>query len=155
METQCSRCGFTSAEYRGSITALVLLVTLFLNTRQDDIGLLGLPGTLTAHAQPSVNLHPQGASPAGSLPATLAQACSVVGGCCDPCAELALLLVELHTTGLIQMMQPVQMPPQSFTTLMEINTATPLDVVCKLTESALNPLVWVTDEVLKQDWPQH
>ena len=30
METQCSRCGFSSAEYRGSITALVLLATLFL-----------------------------------------------------------------------------------------------------------------------------
>ena len=107
------------------------------DTRQDAIGLLGHPGTLMAHAQPSVNPHPQGTSPPGSLPATLPQACSVVWGCCDPSAELALL-VELHTVGLTRMVQPVQTPLQSLPALKDISTATPLDVVCKLTEGALD-----------------
>ncbi|KAK4827492.1 hypothetical protein QYF61_018792 [Mycteria americana] len=43
-----SRCGFTSAKYRGTISSLVLLATLF-DTSQDAIGLLGHLDTLLAH----------------------------------------------------------------------------------------------------------
>ena len=125
------------------------------DTSQDAIGLLGHPGTLMAHARPSVNLHPRGTFPPGFLPATLAQACSVVWGCCDPSAELALLLVELHTIGLTQTAQPVQVPLQNLPALKEISPPTQPDVVGNLTEGALNPPGCIIDKVLKEDWPQH
>ena len=155
METWCSRFGFSSAEYRGSITALVLLATLFLIQARMLLAFLGHPSTLLAHVQPSVNLHPQGPFPPGSFPATLPQACSAVWGCCDPSAGLALLLVELHTIGLTQTAQPVQIPLQNLPALKEISPPTQPDVVGNLTEGALNPPGCIIDKVLKEDWPQH
>ena len=42
-----------------------------------------------------------------------------------------------------------------FPTLKQINTSVQLDVVCKLTEDALDPLVQIIDKDIKQNWPQN
>ena len=69
----CSpRHGLTSAEYRGMITSLLLLVTLFLIQARMPFGLLGHLGTLLARVQLSINQHPQVCF-FHSLPVTLPQ----------------------------------------------------------------------------------
>ncbi|KAK4827977.1 hypothetical protein QYF61_022679 [Mycteria americana] len=67
----------------------------------------------------------------------------------------ALSLVESHTIGLGQLIQPVQIPLQSLPTLKEINASAQLGVICKLTEGALNPLVQIIDKDIKQNWSQY
>ena len=150
METQCSRCGVSSAEYRGSITALVLLATLFLVPDRMILAFLAAP----AHLWLMLN-HLSICTPGVLSHQASFQACSVVWGCCDPSAELALLLVELHTIGLTQTAQPVQIPLQNLPALKEISPPTQPDVVGNLTEGALNPPGCIIDKVLKEDWPQH
>ncbi|KAK4810554.1 hypothetical protein QYF61_004517, partial [Mycteria americana] len=44
---------------------------------------------------------------------------------------------------------------QTLPPLKQINTPTQLGVVCKLTETALNPFVQIIDKDIKQNWPQH
>ncbi|KAK4821282.1 hypothetical protein QYF61_017646 [Mycteria americana] len=69
--------------------------------------------------------------------------------------DLALGLVKPHTIDLGPSIQPVQVPLQSLPTLQQINTPTQLGVVCKLTESTLDPFVQIIDKDVKQNWPQH
>ncbi|KAK4824520.1 hypothetical protein QYF61_016100 [Mycteria americana] len=69
--------------------------------------------------------------------------------------DLALGLVKPHTIHPSPSIQPVQVPLQSLPTLQQINTPTQLGVVCKLTESALDPFIQIIDKDIKQDWPQH
>ncbi|KAK4816192.1 hypothetical protein QYF61_012657 [Mycteria americana] len=69
--------------------------------------------------------------------------------------DLALSLVEPHTIDLIPLIQPVQVPLQSLPPLKKINTPTQLGVICKLTESTLDPFVQIIDKDVKQNWPQH
>ncbi|KAK4816299.1 hypothetical protein QYF61_014597 [Mycteria americana] len=120
------------------------------DTSQDAIGFLGHLGTLLAHIQPAVNQHFQvlflqaAFQPLFPKPVAL-------HGVVDP----ALGFVEPHTTGLGPSIQPVQVPLQSLPTLKQINTPTQLGVICKLTESALDPLVRIIDKDIKQNWPQN
>ncbi|PKU41428.1 integral membrane protein dgcr2 idd [Limosa lapponica baueri] len=67
----------------------------------------------------------------------------------------ALGLVESHPVGLGPLIQPVQIPLQSLSTLKQINTPTHLGVVCKLTEGALDPLIQIIDKDVKENWPQY
>jgi len=53
------------------------------------------------------------------------------------------------------LIQSVQIPLQSLPTLQQIDTPAQLGVICKLAEGALNPLMQITDKVIKQDWPQY
>ncbi|KAK4833014.1 hypothetical protein QYF61_027116 [Mycteria americana] len=69
--------------------------------------------------------------------------------------DLALGLVKPHTIHPSPSIQPVQVPLQSLPTLQQINTPTQLGVVCKLTESALDPFIQIIDKDVKQNWPQH
>ncbi|KAK4823611.1 hypothetical protein QYF61_004214 [Mycteria americana] len=69
--------------------------------------------------------------------------------------DLALGLVEPHTIHPSPSIQPVQVNLQSLPTLQQINTPTQLGVVCKLTESTLDPFVQIIDKDVKQNWPQH
>ncbi|KAK4827619.1 hypothetical protein QYF61_019544 [Mycteria americana] len=69
--------------------------------------------------------------------------------------DLALSLVKPHTIDLGPSIQPVQVPLQSLPTLKQINTPTQLGVICKLTESTLDPFVQIIDKDIKQNWPQH
>ncbi|KAK4832881.1 hypothetical protein QYF61_026431 [Mycteria americana] len=65
--------------------------------------------------------------------------------------DLALGLVEPHTIGLGPSIQPVQVPLQSLPTLEQINTPAQLGVICKLTESTLDPFVQTIDKDIKQN----
>jgi len=66
----------------------------------------------------------------------------------------ALGPVVPHTTGLSPSIQPVQIPLQSLPTLKQINAPAQLDVICKLAEGALDPLIQITDKDTKQNWPK-
>jgi len=65
--------------------------------------------------------------------------------------NLALDLVEPHTTGPSPSLQPVQIPLQSLPTFKQIDIPTQLYVICKLTEGALNLLI----QIIGNDWPQN
>ncbi|PKU32490.1 endogenous retrovirus group k member 25 pol [Limosa lapponica baueri] len=67
----------------------------------------------------------------------------------------ALGLVEPHPSGLGLLIQPVQIPLQSLSTLQQINTPTQLGVICKLTEGALDPLVQIIDKDVKENQPKY
>ncbi|KAK4832004.1 hypothetical protein QYF61_020442 [Mycteria americana] len=69
--------------------------------------------------------------------------------------DLALGLVKPLTIGLGPSIQPVWVPLQSLPTFKQINTPTQLGVICKLTESVLDPLIQIIDKDIKQNWPQH
>ena len=60
--------------------------------------------------------------------------------------------MEPHTIDLFPSIQPVQIPLQSLPTLEQIKTPAQFDVIFKLTEGALNPLIQIID---KPDWPQN
>lgn len=60
--------------------------------------------------------------------------------------NLALCLVEPYTIGLGPWNQPIQIPVQNLPILQKINTSTVHDIVCKLIEGVLDPLVQVIDE---------
>ncbi|KAK4814531.1 hypothetical protein QYF61_022020 [Mycteria americana] len=97
------------------------------DTSQDAIGFLGHLGTLLAHIQPGVNQHPQ---------VLLCQAAF---------QPLFPKPVALHGVAVAQSLPPLK----------QINTPTQLGVICKLTESALDPLVQIIDKDIKQNRPQH
>lgn len=50
---------------------------------------------------------------------------------------------------LTQLIQPVQFPLQSLPSLQQISNSTQLGVICKLTESALDPLTQIIDKDIK------
>ncbi|KAK4827864.1 hypothetical protein QYF61_022014 [Mycteria americana] len=125
------------------------------DTSQDAIDLLGHLGTLLAHIQLAVNQHPQvllcWAAFQPLFPKPVAMHEVVVTQVQDP----ALGLVEPHTIGLGPSIQPLQVPLQSLPPLKQINAPAQLDVICKLTEGALDPFVQIIDKDIKQNWPQH
>lgn len=51
-------------------------------------------------------------------------------------------------------MEPIHIPMQSLPTRQQINTPTPLSIVCKLNEGANDPLIQITDKDIKQNHPQ-
>ncbi|KAJ7423037.1 hypothetical protein WISP_35360 [Willisornis vidua] len=138
--TQYSRCGLTSAEYRGRIISLVPAGHTILDTDQDAIGLLGHLGTLLVHAQLPVNPDPQvlfclaALQPLCPLPVVLQAV--VVAKVQDP----ALGLVKPHPTGFRPSIQPVQIPLQSSPTLQQIDSPSQLGVICKFANHELNSL---------------
>ncbi|KAK4815138.1 hypothetical protein QYF61_017579 [Mycteria americana] len=89
-----------------------------------------------------------------SFPATLPKPVALHGVAVAQVQDLALGLVKPHTIDLGPSIQPVQVPLQSLPTLKQINTPTQLCVICKLTESALDPFIQITDKDVKQNWPQ-
>ncbi|PKU43084.1 hypothetical protein llap_6600 [Limosa lapponica baueri] len=67
----------------------------------------------------------------------------------------ALGLVEPHPIGLSPSIQPVQIPLQRLSTLQQINTPTQLGVIYILTEGALDPLIQIIDENVKENRPHY
>ncbi|KAK4824048.1 hypothetical protein QYF61_009639 [Mycteria americana] len=128
--------------------------TIF-DTSQDAIGFLGHLGTLLAHIQAAVNQHPQVLFCLAAFQPLFPKPVALHGVVVTQVQDLALGLVKPHTIGLGPWIQPVQVPLQSLPTLKQINTPTPLGVVCKLTESTLDPLVQIIDKDVKQNWPQN
>ncbi|KAK4824446.1 hypothetical protein QYF61_015761 [Mycteria americana] len=125
------------------------------DTSQDAIGFLGHLGTLLAHIQAAVNQHPQILFCLAAFQPLFPKPVALHGVAVAQVQDLALSLVEPHTIDLGPSIQPVQVPLQSLPTLKQINAPTPLGVLCKLTEGALNPFIQITDKDIKQNWPQH
>ncbi|KAK4806753.1 hypothetical protein QYF61_005549 [Mycteria americana] len=125
------------------------------DTSQDAIGLLGRLGTLLAHIQAAVNKHPQVLLCQAAFQPLFPKPVALHGVAVAQVQDLALGLVKPHTIDLGPSIQPVQVPLQSLPTLKQINTPTQLGVVCKLTESTLDPFVQIIDKDVKQNWPQH
>ncbi|KAK4811287.1 hypothetical protein QYF61_023339 [Mycteria americana] len=122
---------------------------------QDAVGFLGHLGTLLAHIQPAVNQHPQVLLCQAAFQPLFPKPVALHGVVVTQVQDLALGLVEPHTTDLSPSIQPVQIPLQSLPTLKQIDTPSQFDVICKLTEGALNPLIQIIDKDIKQDWPQN
>ncbi|KAK4821431.1 hypothetical protein QYF61_020014 [Mycteria americana] len=121
------------------------------DTSQDAIGFLGHLGTLLAHIQVAVNQHSQVLLCQAAFQPLFPKPVALHGVAVAQGQDLALGLVEPHTIGPGPSIQPVQgLPP-----LKQINTPTQLGVICKLTQSALDPLVQMIDKDVKQNWPQH
>ncbi|KAK4829679.1 hypothetical protein QYF61_005972 [Mycteria americana] len=113
---------------QGTITALVLLATLFLIQARMPLAFLGT----WAHCwliftQPSTNTP----------------------------RSFSARQLSSHSSPSLPSIQPVQVPLQSLPTLQQINTPAQLGVICKLTESTLDPFVQIIDKDVKQNWPQH
>ncbi|KAK4810733.1 hypothetical protein QYF61_007707 [Mycteria americana] len=125
------------------------------DTSQDAIGLLGRLGTLLAHIQAAVNQHPQVLFRWAAFQPLFPKPVALHGVAVAQVQDLALGLVKPHTIHPSPSIQPVQVPLQSLPTLQQINTPTQLGVVCKLTESTLDPFVQIIDKDIKQNWPQH
>ncbi|KAK4811102.1 hypothetical protein QYF61_016388 [Mycteria americana] len=125
------------------------------DTSQDAIGFLGRLGTLLAHIQAAVNQHPQVLLCLAAFQPLFPKPVALHGVDVAQVQDLALSLVKPHTIGPSPSIQPVQVPLQSLPTLQQINTPTQLGVVCKLTESTLDPFVQIIDKDVKQNWPQH
>ncbi|KAK4824593.1 hypothetical protein QYF61_016838 [Mycteria americana] len=125
------------------------------DTSQDAIGLLGHLGTLLAHIQAAVNQYSQVLLCWAAFQPLFPKPVALPGVAVAQVQDLALGLVEPHTFGPSPSIQPVQVPLQSLPTLQQINTPTQLGVICKLTEGALDPLVQIIDNDIKQNWPQH
>ncbi|KAK4816020.1 hypothetical protein QYF61_011010 [Mycteria americana] len=125
------------------------------DTSQDAFGFLGHLGTPLAHIQLAVNQHPQVLLCQAAFQPLFPKPVALHGVAVAQVQDLALGLVEPHTIDLGPSIQPVQVPLQSLPTLKQINTPTQLGVVCKLTESTLDPFVQIIDKDVKQNWPQH
>ncbi|KAK4814103.1 hypothetical protein QYF61_008198 [Mycteria americana] len=125
------------------------------DTGQDAIGLLGRLGTLLAHIQAAVNKHPQVLLCWAAFQPLFPKPVALHGVAVAQVQDLALGLVKPHTIHPSPSIQPVQVPLQSLPTLQQINTPTQLGVVCKLTESTLDPFIQIIDKDVKQNWPQH
>ncbi|KAK4814106.1 LOW QUALITY PROTEIN: hypothetical protein QYF61_008201, partial [Mycteria americana] len=123
------------------------------DTSQDAVGFLGHLGTLLAHIQAAVNQHPQVLLCWAAFQLLFPKPRCMVA--VAQVQDLALILVEPHTIGLGPWIQPVQVPLQSLPTLEQIDTAAQFGIICKLTESALDPLIQIPDKDIKQNWPQH
>ncbi|KAK4832175.1 LOW QUALITY PROTEIN: hypothetical protein QYF61_020955 [Mycteria americana] len=80
------------------------------DTSQDAIGLLGHLGTLLAHIQLVVNQHPQVLLCWAAFQPLSPKPVALHGVAVAQVQDLALSLVEPHTTGLSPLIQPVQVP---------------------------------------------
>ncbi|RMC07426.1 hypothetical protein DUI87_16894 [Hirundo rustica rustica] len=141
--------GFSSAEYRGMVTALALLATPLLIQARIPLAFLvtwantgSWSATVDKYLQ--VLFHWAASQP---LPPTSGAA----WGCGDPMCKtqhLALLnlmqLASVHQSSMSRSLCRAFLPSSRSTLPIE------LGVVCKLTEGALNSLVQITDKDIKQ-----
>ncbi|KAK4807064.1 hypothetical protein QYF61_018405 [Mycteria americana] len=123
------------------------------DTSQDAIGFLGHLGTLLAHIQAAVNQYPQVLLCQAAFQPLFPKPIALHGVAVAQVQDPALGLVKPHTIHPSPLIQPVQVPLQSLPTLQQINTPTQLGVVCKLTESTLDPFVQIIDKDVKQSFP--
>lgn len=76
----------------------------------------------------------------------------------DKVQDLVLGIVELHPLGLSPLIQLFQIALKGLPTPRLINTFSQHDVICKLTEGVINPLVQVNKHInkhIRQDGPQY
>ncbi|KAK4810664.1 LOW QUALITY PROTEIN: hypothetical protein QYF61_007464 [Mycteria americana] len=125
------------------------------DTSQDAVGFLGHLGTLLAHIQAPVNQHPQVLFCQAAFQPLFPKPVALHGVVVTQVQDPTLGLVKPHTIDLGPLIQPVQVPLQSLPPLKQINTPAQLGVICKLTESALDPFIQIIDKDIKQNWPQN
>ena len=142
--TQYLRCGLTSAQYKGTITSLILLATLFLiQTRMNWPSWPSghTTGTCLAEHQPI----PQCPFPLHSLPSTLPQVYSIAQGCGQSTGPSSWSFwSSSHWLQPINSACPDSSVGPHYT--QADDTSSQLGVICKLTENALNVLIQVINK---------
>ena len=134
------------------ITTLVLLATLFLLEARMSLAFSATPLT---HIQLNIIQFLQIFSLHVSCQ-PLCPKCVVMDGVVlTKVKDLAFCLAEVHTIGLSPAIQPVQIPLQGLPTPRQMDTFSQLDVICKLTEGALNALIQIINKDIEQDRPQY
>lgn len=126
------RCGLSSAKYRRTFSALVLLVTLFLSQARMPLAFFLASWACTSSWLAICQPAPAGPFPPDRFPTTHPPACSASWDCCDPSAGLSLLY-NWTSYNLLWLIYPAfQIPLQGLPTLQQMDTPTNLDVVCEL-----------------------
>lgn len=120
---------------------------MLIQARKDVTGLLSHLGTLLAHIQPAANIHTQLLFCWAAFQPLYPQPVGLPGVVVTQVKDPALCLVGPHTIGLDL---STQTPLQSLHTLLQNSTPAQLGVICKLTEGALDPLIQIIDEDIKE-----
>lgn len=89
-----------------------------------------------------------------SFPDAMPQAYSIARGCCDQSQDPELGLAECNYSWL-QPIDPSNLDSsvRVFFTFKQINTSSQCGVICKLFESALNPLMQIINKHIKHNLP--
>ena len=119
-----------SAKYKGMITSLLLLGTLFLNAGQDGIGPLGHLGTLLARVQLSVNQYPNVLFLCAVFQPLYSKPVAWPGVVVTKVKDVTLVSIELHPTGFISVIQPVKISLSGLLSPKQIDTYCQLGVIC-------------------------
>ena len=69
--------------------------------------------------------------------------------------DLALGFVKLYKVLLGLLLEPIRISLNGVLFLRHVDHTPQLGVICKLAEGALNPLINVIDEDIKEDWSWH
>jgi len=112
-------------------------------------------GTLLAHVQPAVDEHPKILFCQADFQTLFPKPVALHGVVATEVQDPPFGIVETHSVGLSPLIQPVQIPLQSFPTLKQVDTPIQLGVICKLTEGPLNPLIQIIDKDVKQNRTQN
>lgn len=64
--------------------------------------------------------------------------------------DSALGPIELHPVGFSSLIQPVQIALKDLPNPRQMNISSQIDITCRLSVDALNPLVWVIIKDIKQ-----
>ena len=127
-------------EYRGTITSLFLLATLFLVQARMPLALLATWAQL-AHVQLSSNQPPLVPFLFTVIQPLSPKPIALHGVIVAKVQDLALGLAEPHPIHLSPAIQLLLIPLKGLPALRQINTTSLLGVICKFTEGTLNPLI--------------
>ena len=100
---------------------------------------------LFIHQNPKVLLH------RAALNELFSQSVDISGIALTQVQDPAFVLAEVHMGPLFE---PVQVPLDSFLSFTCVSCSVQLDVICKLAEGTLNPIIYATDEDIKGYWSQ-
>ena len=151
---QYATCGLSSAEQRGRVTSLDLLVIFCLMQPRILLALLWGKGTLLPPVQPGVHQDPQVFFCQAAFQPGGPQHILVHGFVPPQVQDCALLFVELDEVPVSPFLQPVVVPLDGSTTVGCISHSSQFDVICKLAESILCPVRWIINDDVKWDWIQ-
>ena len=122
---------------------------------QDTICLLCSKGALLAHVQPGFHQDLQVLFCEAAFQMCVFQHTSVHQVVLPHVQEFTLPLVGLREIPFGPFLQPVEGLLEGSTTLRHISQSSQFDVVCKLAESTLCPIIQTFNEDVEQDWTQY
>ncbi|KAK4820500.1 hypothetical protein QYF61_000079, partial [Mycteria americana] len=114
---------------------------------------LGCECTLSAHVQLFIHQYPQVLLCRAALNSFIPEPILILGVAPTRVQDLALGLVEPHEVHMGPLLKLVQVPLNGISSLRCVNRTTQLGVTCKLAEGALDPTVYVIDEILNSTGP--